>query len=125
MMRPMRIRIEPSSRAPASEQLARGLRARIERGTLSPGARVPPVRELALELGLAPNTVAKAYRMLEAEGLLVGRGRSGTFVAARLTDGSPEWHLAKAAEVFVDRARRLGFGPAEARRALDRALRRP
>jgi DNA-binding transcriptional regulator YhcF (GntR family) len=120
----MRIRIDPSSRVPASEQLARGVRARIQRGALAPGARVPPVRELALELGLAANTVAKAYRSLEAEGLLVGRGRSGTFVADRPTDVSLDAHLAKAADAFVQRARQLGFGPAAAKRALDRALRR-
>jgi DNA-binding transcriptional regulator YhcF (GntR family) len=125
MMRSMRIRIDPSSRVPVSEQLARGVRARIQRGALARGTRVPSVRELALELGLAANTVAKAYRMLEAEGLLVGRGRSGTFVTDRPTDGSPEMNLAEAAGAFVDRARELGFGPTAARRALDRALRRP
>ena len=120
----MRIRIDPTSRVPASEQLARGVRARIERGTLAPGERVPPVRELALELGLAANTVAKAYRVLEAEGLLVGRGRSGTFVEARPAGGSADEELARGAEAFADRARRLGFGPTQTRRALDRALRR-
>jgi DNA-binding transcriptional regulator YhcF (GntR family) len=120
----MRIRIDPASRIPVSEQLARGMRSRIERGTLAPGERVPPVRELALELGLAANTVAKAYRVLEGEGLLVGRGRSGTFVADRRSGSAADEQLAEAAEVFANRARRLGFGPVEVRRAVDRALRR-
>jgi len=123
-MRAMRIRIDPTSPVPASEQLARGVRARIERGTLQPGDRVPPVRELALELGLAANTVAKAYRTLEAEGLLVGRGRSGTFVAEGRADRTSDEELAEAARAFAARSRRLGFDPDEARRAVDRALRR-
>jgi len=123
-MPPMRIRLDLSSRVPASEQLAHGVRARIERGMLAPGARIPPVRELALELGLAANTVAKAYRLLEEEGLLVGRGRHGTFVVDRPPVGTADEDLARAAEGFAERARRLGFGPAETRSALDRALRR-
>jgi DNA-binding transcriptional regulator YhcF (GntR family) len=122
----MRIRIDPNSREPASEQLARSLRSAIERGALAPGERVAPVRERAEELGLAANTVAKAYRTLEAEGLLEGRGRLGTFVADRLPEPLPqvEARLAEAAEGFARRARQLGFGPAEASRAVDRALRR-
>ena len=123
-MPPMRIAIDPSSRVPASEQLADALRARIGRGTLAPGQRVPPVRELALELSLAANTVAKAYRRLESEGLLAGRGRSGTFVVGHPDGASREKLLESEARAFADRARRLGFGPAEARSALDRALRR-
>jgi DNA-binding transcriptional regulator YhcF (GntR family) len=122
----VRIRIDPSSREPVSAQLARAIGATIERGTLGPGARLPPVRELALELGLAANTVAKAYRALEEDGMLEARGRHGTFVVERLPKRVPaaERRLAEAAGVFVRRSRQLGFGSAEARRALERALRR-
>ena len=122
----MRIRIDPSSRRPASAQLAGAIGAAIERGTLGPGERLPPVRGLALELGLAANTVAKAYRALEAEGVLEARGRHGTFVAERLPArvSEVERRLAEAADLFVRRSRQLGFGSAEARRALERALRR-
>ncbi|MGF1600013.1 MAG: aminotransferase class I/II-fold pyridoxal phosphate-dependent enzyme [Acidimicrobiales bacterium] len=56
---------------------------RIGVGHLLPGERVAPVRALAAELGLAPNTVAAAYRTLGERGVLVGRGRRGTFVADR------------------------------------------
>jgi len=120
----VRFRLDPSSRVPVSEQLAEGLRARVVRGTLEPGSRVPPVRELALELGLAANTVAKAYRALEAEGLLVGRGRRGTFVADRPADGGAEAKLHEAARDLAERARELGFGPAATSRALEQAMRR-
>jgi len=118
--------VDPASPVPASEQLAGRLRSAIERGTLAPGVRVTPVRALAVELGLAPNTVAKAYRSLEAQGLLQGRGRLGTFVAERLAapHSGAEAHLVEAAEAFARRARQLGFGPAEAGRAVERALRR-
>lgn len=59
------------------------LEQRIGAGILAPGARLDPVRVLAIDLGLAPNTVAAAYRILGERGLVVGEGRRGTFVAAR------------------------------------------
>jgi DNA-binding transcriptional regulator YhcF (GntR family) len=114
MMRRMRIRIDASSPSPASEQLARAIRTRIERGTLAPGQRVPPVRKLALELGLATNTVAKAYRSLEAQGLLTGRGRLGTFVTSSASSAGRDRLLGQAAELFLARARSLGATDAEA-----------
>ena len=64
-------------------ELAEQLEQRIVGGTLGPGARLLPVRALADELGLAPNTVAAAYRVLRERGLTIGRGRAGTFVAPR------------------------------------------
>lgn len=63
--------------------LVEHLERRIATGDLEPGDRLVPVRDLAAELGLAPNTVASAYRSLRDRGLTVGRGRSGTFVAGR------------------------------------------
>lgn len=121
----MRLRIDPSSAEPVSSQLVRLLRSAIERGSLEPGSRVPPVRSLALELDLAPNTVAKAYRSLVGAGLLEGRGRHGTYVTERLPTSvsEDEARLAEAAGAFARRARQLGFGPGDARRALDRAFR--
>ncbi len=59
------------------------LERRIGSGVLAPGVRLQPVRALAAELGLAPNTVAAAYRILGDRGLVVGEGRRGTSVAAR------------------------------------------
>jgi DNA-binding transcriptional regulator YhcF (GntR family) len=119
----VRIRLDPSSRVPLSAQLRDALAAGIERGRPGPGERVPPVRELALELGLAPNTVARAYRELERAGLLEGRGRRGTFVTDRLPDPA-EGRLADAAEAYARRARQLRVPDEEALRAVRGALRR-
>lgn len=120
----VRIRLDPSSPVPLSAQLHDALAAGIERGRPGPGERLPPVRALALELGLAPNTVARAYRELERAGLLVGRGRHGTFVAEHLParPGGDEERLAEAADVFARRARQLGVPRADALEAVRRAL---
>ena len=121
----MRIRLDQSSTEPLSEQLSAAIADRIRRGSLAPGSRLPTVRALAEDLELAPNTVAKAYRALEDQGLIVGRGRRWTFVTDRLpkrfTDR--ELRLGDAADAFVRRGRQLGFGDDDIRRALRRTLR--
>jgi DNA-binding transcriptional regulator YhcF (GntR family) len=123
----VRIHLDASSKTPLSRQLRDGLVARIERGALQPAERLPPVRELAEDLDLAPNTVAKAYRELEAAGYLVTRGRHGTFVAERLQlrpHTSSETALEEAARRFAGRARQLGVDEVEALRAARRAFHR-
>lgn len=79
-MAPFAIEIDAASAVPPFRQLHDAVVAAISAGTLSPGARLPTVRGLATELGLAANTVASAYRSLEAAGIVEGRGRAGTFV---------------------------------------------
>jgi DNA-binding transcriptional regulator YhcF (GntR family) len=103
-------------------QLADAVRRRIERGTLLPGDRIPPVRTLAEELDLAPNTVARAYRALEDEGWIEGRGRAGTFVADRLPErpSSADAALAAAADDYLRRAAQLGVDRDGSVRALRR-----
>ncbi|HEX6329749.1 MAG TPA: GntR family transcriptional regulator [Actinomycetota bacterium] len=112
----MRLRIDPTGPAPLSTQLRLALTARINSGRLSPGTRLPPVRELAAELGLAPNTVAKAYRELGAAGYLDARGRHGTFVTEVLPEPPDEVEraLEAAADAFAARARQLGIPPSRA-----------
>jgi DNA-binding transcriptional regulator YhcF (GntR family) len=91
------------------------------------------VRQLASDLDLAPNTVARAYRELEQDGLLVTRGRRGTFVAGPLPPpfsdaGRPNVarldarRLDAAAEVFVAQTRRLGVDRRSAILAVNQAL---
>ena len=106
----LRLRIRDGA-GPPYEQLRDGVIAAIARGALLPGDRVPTVRGLAADLGLAPNTVARAYQELEAGGWLIGRGRAGTFVAdappSRPTDADAA--LAAAAERYLRRVAQLGF----------------
>ena len=80
--------LDPSSDRPPYEQLRVQIASRAASGELAPGTRLPTVRALAAELGLATNTVAKAYRALEDDGVLVGEGRRGTFVALTAPAGS-------------------------------------
>ena len=96
----------------------------IGRGRLLPGDRLPAVREMAVGLGIAPNTVAKAYRRLEAAGLVEGRGRHGTFVRAAPSQRTlgAEAPLAEAARSYAARAGALGFGVEEALASVKRAL---
>lgn len=116
----MRIRIDPSSTIPLAEQLRGRLERLILSGSLGPGERVPTVRAMARSLDLAPGTVAKAYRGLEYEGLLIGRGRLGTFVAEELPERPTDAEdlLEQAARAYASRARQLGFDPSQALRRL-------
>jgi DNA-binding transcriptional regulator YhcF (GntR family) len=72
-----------SSSVPPYEQLRRRIAAQIDAGELEVDRRLPTVRELARQTGLAVNTAAKSYRELESAGYIRTEGRRGTFVAAR------------------------------------------
>jgi GntR family transcriptional regulator len=76
------IRLEATSAVPPYAQLQEQITTMIRSGVLAPGARLPTIRHLAGDLGVAPGTVARAYRELEAEGLVQARGRHGTVVQA-------------------------------------------
>ncbi len=102
------------------EQLRVQIRDAVASGALAAGVRLPTVRALAAELGLATNTVAKSYRELESDGLIETRGRLGSFVAAT---GSPvHREVQAAARQFADRVGALGADPAEALRLAASAL---
>ena len=115
------IRIDHTSGVPPYDQLRTQLTELAAGGELAPGTRLPPVRRAAEELGLAANTVARAYRELEAAGVVVTRGRLGTFVASPAVDGTSERSRSahRAAEEFVDTVRRLGLTRTEATRLVE------
>src|SRR5579871_1801313 len=79
----MLIPIERRGAKPVFRQIVDYLRRNIESGRLGPGARLPPIRELARDLGVNRETVADAYRELEALGLTESGVGRGTFVLAR------------------------------------------
>ncbi|MFG2711456.1 GntR family transcriptional regulator [Streptomyces goshikiensis] len=94
------------------EQLRTQIADAARAGRLPVGYKLPTVRGLAEELGLAANTVAKAYRALEGDGVIETRGRNGTFVAAAGDSAARE--AAAAAQAYAERARRLGLSYEEA-----------
>ena len=100
---------------PPYEQLRRQLADLIGSGVLSPGDRLPPVRQLAADLGLAAGTVARTYRELEQAGYVRSRRGGGTRVAATApSPTTPQRALEEAAAVYLDRARALGVAPTDA-----------
>ena len=76
-------RLDASSGVPAYLQLVQQVEHALRAGRLGPGDQLPLVREVVAELSLNPNTVLKAYRLLEAQGLTEGRPGLGTFVSER------------------------------------------
>jgi GntR family transcriptional regulator len=76
------IEIDSQSPVPTYEQILLQIRAAIAAGTLASGASLPPIRQLAQDLDINPATVAKAYQMLEKDGIIQTAGRKGTFVHA-------------------------------------------
>ena len=91
-------------------------------GELAAGQKLPTVRQLASDLGLAPNTVARAYRELEADRVINTQGRRGTFVASPALDDPESTVLGtarKAALSFTEAARRSGLSLPEATRLVE------
>ncbi|MDT9594429.1 GntR family transcriptional regulator [Nocardioides zeae] len=109
---------DPSLDTPPFEQLRGQVARAVADGSLAPGERLPTVRALAAELGVATNTVARVYRELEQDGVVVTRGRAGTFVAE---SGAGDADADAALTAYVLAARRAGLARAEAVRALERA----
>lgn len=105
--------LDPGSSVPPYEQLRSTVAGQIADGTLVAGTRLPTVRALAADLGLAVNTVAKAYRALESDGVIETRGRAGTFVASSALAGVST-EVAQLAADFALAARRAGLTAPEA-----------
>jgi DNA-binding transcriptional regulator YhcF (GntR family) len=103
--------VDQHAAQPLFDQLRTQIIDGVRDGKIPPGSRLPTVRELAGQMSLAVNTVARAYRELEAAGILETRGRFGTFVA-RVDPADAA--MATAAHTFVSTARALGIEKAAA-----------
>ncbi len=103
--------INGQSSVPPFEQVRTQLLTQVQSGELAPGAKLPTVRQLAAELGLAPNTVARCYRELERDGIIETRGRNGSFVSPH--GDAIRREAQNAAREFATRIRRLGLTDAD------------
>lgn len=115
------ITIDADSPVPPFEQVRLGIARQVGDGTLAVGTRLPTVRALAADLGLAVNTVARSYKELEAAGLVETRGRLGTFVTAAGDRSRAEAH--RAAATYAAVAHALGLDADEALSIVRAALR--
>ena len=114
------ISIDPESQVPPFEQVRAGFARRIASRELAVGARLPTVRALAADLGLAVNTVARAYRELEEAGLIETRGRAGTVVSAA-GERSRE-RVLRSARSYATTAHEVGLSAEEAGEIVRAAL---
>jgi GntR family transcriptional regulator len=116
-----RLVIDLASGVPPWRQVRDQLALLIAGGQLPVGAQLPTIRQLAGDLGLAAGTVARAYRELEAEGVLRAARRRGTVVAALPDDEWPD-PLNRLTEEYVGKVRALGADPATVLAAVRGAL---
>ena len=121
----MIIEVDLEAATPPYEQLRAQLETMIRSGVLSHESRLPPIRQLAADLGIAGGTVARAYSALEGQGLVRGSGRRGTIV--RGPSGAPARKeqrelLKRSAHAFAAEASRLGIGRGAALRAVEAEL---
>jgi DNA-binding transcriptional regulator YhcF (GntR family) len=114
------INLDPYVASPPYEQVRSQLARQITDRALVVGTRLPTVRQLAADLGLASNTVARAYRELEEAGLVETRGRAGTFVSARGERSRAT--VQQAAREYAATAHALGLDPVEALSIVEAAL---
>lgn len=125
----LQISINQSEGTPIYMQLVRHVKHLIATGRLAPGDELPPVRVLAQQLVINPNTVVHAYRQLEASGLITTRRGSGTYVADRpvpYSDAERRRILSERLDGVIVESRSLGFVTKEVVELLwerDRALR--
>jgi DNA-binding transcriptional regulator YhcF (GntR family) len=118
--------IDPGSATAPFEQVRAQIATAVAEGQLEAGTKLPTVRQLATDLGLAANTVARAYRELEADSVIATHGRRGTFVRSELVD-EPAAHSSTgdtaraAAADYVRSVRRLGLSSPEALRLVENA----
>jgi GntR family transcriptional regulator len=115
----------PSSGVPIYLQLMEQVKHAIETGALRPGEQLPGLRPLAEELVINPNTVAKAYRELEHEGILELRQGAGAFVAATAATKQMSGNIRAGQAVVahaIDKLRARGVTDEEIRRLFEAEL---
>ena len=121
----MWLEINPRSSTPIYQQVVDGVKELVARGILVPGERMPTVRELAVELSLNPNTIAKAYQRLEQEGMMEAMRGRGAFVAGRtevLDKGMAREQLEGVVEKVLVEAYHLGLNREDIKQLFEESL---
>ena len=120
----MTLSVDLNSPIPPYEQIRAQITTMAASGVLPPGSRLSAIRQLAADLGIAAGTVARAYRELEAAGVIVTRGRHGTHIAKppALTPDQRAGQLHQAAVSYATLAGQLGADPEEAIRVLRQVI---
>lgn len=108
-------RLDPRSGVASYLQIVQQVRQSLLLGMLSEGDQLPTVKQVVAQVAINPNTVLKAYRELEMEGLVVARPGSGTFVTRTLAQASVSAHepLRRELEAWLAKARGAGLSEAE------------
>jgi GntR family transcriptional regulator len=107
----LRFRVDGRSSVPPYQQIVQQVRQALRMGVLAVGDQLPSVREVVAVTAINPNTVLKAYRDLEREGLVEARAGHGTFVRSRPQGPPPATHarLARGLTAWVSEARAAGL----------------
>jgi GntR family transcriptional regulator len=120
------IQIDFRSGAPIYTQITDQIRALVEHGDLKPGDQLPTVRQLATELRINFNTVARAYRILDEAGLISTQHGRGTYIWEAPTEETlhrlRQESLDGLTRRFLAQAARKGYSPEEVRQALESRL---
>jgi GntR family transcriptional regulator len=109
---PFRLRLDLHSGVPVYRQIVDQVHGGVASGALSVGDQLPTVRQLAVDLSINPNTVARAYRELELGGLLETHQGTGTFISTQKMRGGEEQRARQLSQIvgdFVARAGAAGF----------------
>lgn len=118
--------LDPRSGVATYLQIVQQVKEALRLGTISVGDQLPTVREVVADLAINPNTVAKAYRDLEREGLVVARQGRGTFVASTLAPPASQRHydvLRAGLERWLDAAEATGLDEESIRALISTTLR--
>ena len=117
--------LDPRSGVATYLQIVQQVREALRLGVLDVGDQLPTVREVVADLAINPNTVAKAYRELERDGLVLAQQGRGTFVTSTLATPSLEHHdaLRRELERWLDAAARAGLDDESIRALISTTLR--
>jgi GntR family transcriptional regulator len=121
----MKITIDAGSAEPVYEQIVRQIHNAVTSGRLRPGTALPTVRQLATDLVLNRNTVARAYKLLEDQGVIQTAGRKGTFVRSGAEDEVTKFkqgQAERAMRAIVESLVRNGLSRDEIARVFESAL---